>query len=161
MQAILNDPREDIYVSPGDVITVTREPQTFTAIGATGINNVLPFDAIGITLEQAIGKAGGLNDQRADAGGVFVIRFEQPVTYDQLRFARPMPGSTAEVPVIYRLDMRDPGAFFLARHFPVRNKDILFVSNAPAAEIQKVGAIVSTFLVPAGTIVAVGALARN
>jgi polysaccharide export outer membrane protein len=47
MQAILADPRENIFVMPGDAITVARDPQKFTAIGATGKNEVLPFDAVG------------------------------------------------------------------------------------------------------------------
>jgi polysaccharide export outer membrane protein len=161
MQAILVNPRENIYVRPGDVITVAREPQTFTAIGATGQNAVLTFDALGISLEQAIGRAGGLNDQRADPGGVFVIRFEEALCYDQLGLARPSTSPASEVPVVYRLDMHDPNSFFVARRFPIRNKDILFVSNSPAAEIQKVGTIISTFLIPGGTIIAVGALTRN
>jgi polysaccharide export outer membrane protein len=160
MQAILRDPKENIPVAPGDVITVAREPQTFTAIGATGTNNVISFDALGLSLEQAIGKAGGLNDQRADPEGVFLIRFEQAELYDQLGFKRPSVDEKGDVPVIYRLNMRDASAFFLARRFPMHNKDILFVSNAPAAEIGKVGTIISTFLVPAGTIIAVGALTK-
>ena len=34
--------------------------------------------------------------------------------------------------------MRDPKALFLARRFAMRDKDILFVSNAPLTEISKV-----------------------
>lgn len=161
MQALLMSPKENVYVMPGDVITVAREPQTFTAIGATGKNEVLPFDAIGLSLDQAIGKAGGLNDQRADPGGVFVVRFEAPDSYDKLGVARPIAAPVGEIPVIFRLDMHDPNAFFFARRFAIHNKDILFVSNAPATDLQKVGAIISTFLGPAATIVAVGAVAKN
>ncbi len=162
MQAILTHPSENIFAMPGDVITVARESQTFTAVGATGKNDVMPFLSPRMTLDQAIGQAGGLNDQRADARGVFVIRFEQAALYDQLGFVRPSPDQqTAEVPVVYRLDMRDPNSFFLARRFPIFNKDILYVSNAPATEIGKVGGIVATFLIPVGTVVAVGALARS
>jgi polysaccharide export outer membrane protein len=39
--------------------------------------------------------------------------------------------------VIYHLDMRDPRAFFVAQNFPIENKDLLYVANAPAAELQK------------------------
>ncbi len=138
MQAVLSNPQENVPVRPGDVIIVAREPQTFTAAGATGQNNVIPFDAIGITLDQAIGRAGGLADYRADPAGVFVIRYEAPAEYDQLGFTRPSLGPLAQVPVIYRINFRDPGGFFLARRFPIRNKDIVFVSNAPVAQFQKV-----------------------
>lgn len=138
MQAMLANPAENVPVQSGDVITVAREPQTFTAAGATGQNAVVPFDAIGITLDQAIARAGGLSDMRADPAGVFVIRYERPADYDQLGLRRPDPGTLTQIPVIYRVNMRDPNGFFLARRFPVRNKDIVYVSNAPLTDVQKV-----------------------
>ncbi|WP_231714908.1 polysaccharide biosynthesis/export family protein [Enhydrobacter aerosaccus] len=161
MQVLLTDPKENIAVAPDDVISVDKERQTFTAAGATGTNDVLPFDAIGISLEEAIAKAGGLNDLRADPGGVFVIRFEPTASYDQLGYSRPSADEAKEIPVIYRLDMRAPSAFFLAQRFPIHNKDLVFVSNAPAAELQKVGAIISTFLIPAGTSVGIVAVSKR
>lgn len=145
MQAMLTDPAENVYVRPGDVVSVAREPQTFTSAGATSQNSVVPFEAIGITLDQAIARSGGLNDNRADPAGVYVIRYEQPADYDQLGLRRPeadaLSQGSAQVPVIYRVNMRDPNGFFLARRFPIRNKDILFVSNAPLADVQKVMAM--------------------
>ena len=141
MQAMLTDPTENVYVQPGDVISVAREPQTFTAAGATGTNAVVPFDAIGITLDQAIARAGGLNDNRADPAGVFVIRYEQVADYNQLGLKLPDTVAASQVPVIYRINMRDPNSFFVARRLPIRNRDILFVSNAPLAEVQKVMAM--------------------
>jgi polysaccharide export outer membrane protein len=160
MQAILLDPSENIYVQPGDTISVAREQQTFTAAGATGKNAVIPFDAIGITLEQGIANAGGLTDSRADPAGVFVIRFEQANEYDQLRLARPEPGTYSQIPVIYQFNMRDANSYFLARRFPIRNKDILFVSNASLADKQKVMNLLLPIIGVGATIVAVGAVTR-
>ncbi len=160
MQAMLTDPAENVYVRPGDVVSVAREPQTFTAAGATGQNSVIPFDAIGITLDQAIARAGGLSDSRADPAGVFVIRYERPEDYDQLRLPRPDPGPLSQVPVIYRVNMRDPNGFFMARRFPVRNKDILFVSNAPITEFQKVWSLMLGLVGAGATVIAVSAATR-
>ena len=160
MQAILAQPTENILVLPGDVVTVSRDPQTFTAAGATGQNAVIPFDSIGISLEEAIARAGGLNDLRADPQGVFVIRFEDAQRYDQLGLVRPSSGPSAQIPVIYRVNMRDPNSFFLARRFYMRNKDVLFVSNAPLAELQKVFGVINALIVPGATAVAVTAAAR-
>lgn len=157
MQAILTDPTENVFMRPGDVVSVAREPQTFTAAGATGANAVIPFDAIGISLDQAIGRAGGLNDNRADPAGVFVIRYERPQDYDQLGLTRPQPGTASQIPVIYRVNMRDPNGFFMARRFPVRNKDIVFVSNASLMDLQKVMTILLPFLGVGATAVAVTA----
>jgi polysaccharide export outer membrane protein len=161
MQAMLTNPSENVYVLPGDVISVAREPQTFTAAGATGANAVVPFDAIGITLDQAIARAGGLNDSRADPAGVFVVRYEQPHDYDQLGVRRPDAGTPPQrVPVIYRVNMRDPNGFFLARRFPVRDKDIVFVANAASMDLQKVMTILLPFLGAGVTAVAVGNTVR-
>jgi polysaccharide biosynthesis/export protein len=146
MQAIITNPAENIYARPGDVISVTRDPQRFTAVGATGTNAVVNFDAIGISLEQAIAKAGGLNDFRADPTGIFVVRYEQASDYDQLNLTRPDSQTLPQVPVIYRLNMRDPNSFFLASRFPVHNKDILYVSNASSMDLQKVMTILLPFI---------------
>ena len=59
LSRVVADHREDIYMRPGDVLTVIRDPQTFIAYGATGRNAEIPFDADGINLNQAIAKAGG------------------------------------------------------------------------------------------------------
>ncbi|MGD9885710.1 MAG: polysaccharide biosynthesis/export family protein, partial [Reyranella sp.] len=148
MQAVLARPAENILVMPGDIVTVSRDPQTFTAAGATGQNAVIPFDAVGLSLDEAIARAGGLNDQRADPTGVFVVRFEEPHQYDELKLIRPTAGQTGQIPVIYRINMRDPNAFFLARRFSMRNKDLLFVSNAPLAELQKLFGVINTLIIP-------------
>lgn len=160
LQTILSDARENIFVMPGDVLAVARDPQTFIAAGATAKNNIVSFETLTLTLDEALAKAGGLNDQRADPEGVFVIRFEPAALYDQLKLARPSAESSDTVPVIYRLNMRDPNSFFLSRRFPMRNKDILYVSTAPAAELQKVIALIQGLIVPGATVVAVGAAVR-
>jgi len=41
------------------------------------------------------------------------------------------------IPVIYRFDLRDPGGFFLASSFPVRNKDVIYIGNAAIVKFMK------------------------
>jgi polysaccharide export outer membrane protein len=41
------------------------------------------------------------------------------------------------VPVIYEIDLRDPSSLFLATHFPMRNKDVIYISNARSVESTK------------------------
>ncbi len=148
MQALLADPKENIFARPGDTLTVIRYPLSFTAVGATLRNAVVPFEAKGISLEEAIGKAAGFVDERADPEGVFVLR------YEPLAVARLYPGITPEqaaldlVPVVYLINMRDPGALFLARRFSIHDKDILYVSNSPFSDLQKVFGLVGTLSSP-------------
>ena len=147
-QTVLNTPKENIFARPDDVLTVVRYPLTFTAVGATGTNAVVPFSAVGISLEEAIGKSSGLTDGRADPEGVFVFRYE-PVSV-----VRDYPGLTPQqaalnlVPTVYILNMRDARSLFLARKFSVHDKDIVFVSNSPYVEVAKAVAVVNTVLSP-------------
>jgi polysaccharide export outer membrane protein len=147
--ALLATPRENIYVRPGDVVTVEHTPQTFTVAGATGTNSVLEFGARSLTLEEAIGKAGGIEDQRADPSGLFVLRYEPSAIVSQFPTTPPELAARPQVPVAYHLDMRDPKALFAARRFAMRDKDILFVSNAGLTEAGKVLKLVSMLTQPA------------
>jgi len=132
---IIRDPKQNIVLQPGDVITALYQPLSFTVLGATGKNDEVNFEAQGISLAQALARAGGLNDVRADARSVFIFRFEDAAALD---WSSP-PATTPEgkVPVIYQVDLKDPSTFFVAQSFPVQNRDVLYVSNAPAAELQK------------------------
>lgn len=151
MQAILANTRENVYVIPGDVVTVFRAPQSFTAFGATGRNAVIGFDAGGITLEEAIGKAGGLLDDRSDPHGVFVLRYEPAELVRRYPTVSHAQLGEGVVPVAYRLDMSDPTSLFRARRFHMRDKDILYVSHAPITEVEKVFRVIQSLTSPAVT----------
>ena len=81
LSRVVHDPRENIFVRPNDVIFLTRESPTFTALGALnqnvfGFNSEIPFDVETLTLAQAMGKAGGLNDNQSDPSELYVYRYE-------------------------------------------------------------------------------------
>lgn len=138
MQRLISNAAENIFAHPRDVISVVRDPQTFSVFGAAGRNAVVPFDAAGITLEQAIAKAGGLLDYRSDPYGVFLLRYESADVARQLDPSYAVAAKDTRVPVIYRLNLRDTRSYFLAQTINVRNRDMIYVANAPISEIQKV-----------------------
>ena len=146
LESIIRDPSQNIVLRPGDVVTALHQPSSLTVFGAAGRNEELNFEAQGITLTQALARAGGLQDQRADAQGVFVFRFEEPSALEGLMATAATP--EGKVPVIYQLDLRDPASFFAAQSFPVQHRDLLYVSNAPAAELQKFLNIVTAIAAP-------------
>ena len=41
------------------------------------------------------------------------------------------------VPVIFSISFKDPGGYFLATNFQMRNQDVLFVANSPSVDITK------------------------
>lgn len=148
---VVNDHREDIYVRPGDVLTVIRDPQTFIAYGATGRNAEIPFDADGINLSQAVAKAAGLQDSRSDPSGVFVFRFEPESVARRLRPNSPLIQPGKLTPFVYQLNLRDPNSMFVAQTFPIFNRDVVYVSNAPLTDIQKVMEVFNLAVTPAAS----------
>src|SRR5256885_4765322 len=73
LDTVIQSPSENVTLAPGDVVTALFQSQSFTVLGATPANNEITFEARGISLAQAIGRAGGLQDSRADAKGIFIF----------------------------------------------------------------------------------------
>ncbi len=147
LDSVIRDAQHNIVLKSGDIITAAFQPLSFTALGATGKNDEINFEAQGITLAQALARVGGLQDARADAQGIFIFRLEDAKA---LNWPRSPAVTTADgkVPVIYRLDLKDPASFFAAQAFAIENKDVIYVSNAPAADWQKFANLIYTIVLP-------------
>ncbi|WP_315129171.1 polysaccharide biosynthesis/export family protein [Comamonas antarctica] len=154
LDTIIRDPRQNIVLQPGDVVTSLFQPLSFTALGATGKNEELNFEAQGISLAQALARVGGVQDMRADAQGVFIFRLESPAALD-LQGKTVATTPEGKVPVIYRMNLRDPATFFVAQSFPMKDKDLLYVSNAPAAELQKFLNVIFSTIYPVANLISV------
>jgi polysaccharide biosynthesis/export protein len=141
LSRVVHDPRENIFIRPNDVIFLTRESPTFTALGALnqnvfGFNSEIPFDVETLTLAQAMGKAGGLNDNQSDPAELYVYRYEQrhyleKLGVDTTRFTSDM------IPTIYHLNLRDPSGMLLASAFQMKIKDVMYVANAKVVDYYK------------------------
>ena len=134
--ALVYDPGNNIYLQPRDTIYIYREPQTFLAFGATGRQAQIPFEAWRISLAEATGKAGGLVDGQADPGSVFIYRGETRQVAERLGIDC-SPFSGPIIPVIYNLNLRDPAGYFMATSFQMRNKDVIYISNAFTVDTAK------------------------
>jgi polysaccharide export outer membrane protein len=134
--ALVYEPANNIYALPNDIIYLFSQPQTFVAFGASGFQGQFRFDAWQISLAEAIGKQGGLNDALADPSAVFLYRGEPRETAMQIGVdVRPFKGPI--IPIIYQIDLRDPSSYFLTQSFQMRNKDVIYTSNSPAVETSK------------------------
>jgi polysaccharide export outer membrane protein len=151
MQAVVQDSRQNIVLQKDDVVTLLFQPFSFTVLGAAGKNEEVRFEQTGLSLSQALGRTSGLQDGRADPRGVFVFRWE-PV--DRVRgitqAALPAEGQT---PVIYRIDLGSPETYFAAQRFTMRDGDILYIANSPAAEFQRFVNLIAGTVLPGLTVV--------
>jgi len=144
LERVIQDPAQNIRLQSDDVVTALFQPYSFTSLGATGNNAEVPFEATGLTLAQALGRIGGLRDDQANIKGVFIFRLESPEALDPAVAATARRTPDGKVPVIYRVDLSNPASFFVAQGFPIRNKDVVYVSSAPLTDPQKFVSIVSS-----------------
>jgi polysaccharide biosynthesis/export protein len=159
---------ENIFVAPGDTIYVYREPRRFVAFGAfnsfgpLGATGEFKFDQEHLSLAEAVGKAGGLIDSQANPGQIFLYRVEARQTLlsmgvDLTNF----PPDQQAIPTVYRANFRDPSSYFYAQRFPMRGKDILYVSNADSVEVTKFLVYLRTITSTVGGVAQDGAAARQ
>lgn len=143
VEQIVRNPLQNVVLESGDVVAVYFQPFSFTALGAIGNNAEINFESTGLTLAQALGRIGGLQDNRANIKGLFIFRFEDPATLDPAMRESARLTPEGKVPVIYRVDLSNPGSLFVAQTFPIKNKDIIYVSNAPLVDLTKFVNVVS------------------
>ncbi len=149
LEQVVRNPAQNIRLMADDVVTLFHQPFSFTALGAVTRNAEIPFEGSGLTLAEAIGRLGGLRDDRADIRGVFVFRMEETAPGTMTQIAAPR----VAVPTIYRLDLSDPTSIFLAREFQIEDEDIVYVSTAPGADLQR---FVSTLSSAAFSVISLG-----
>lgn len=131
---------DDLLLLPQDRVTISYRARSFTVLGATGKAAEVPFQTLQVSLAEAIGRAGGLNDNLADPGAVFVFRYE-PANLD----GTPVEGAR---PVAYRVNMREPNGFFLSQRFEMRPRDVVYVAAAGANIPTKAIQILNLFFSP-------------
>lgn len=141
---IIERNENNITLAKDDVVTALFQPYSFTVLGAAGRNDEIRFEAFGITLSQALGRIGGLQDGRANPRGVFLFRWRD----------RSDPANLRD-PVIYNFDFKDPAVYFLAQQFRVDDGDFIYITNSPVAELQRFVGILSQTILPAATVATV------
>ena len=120
----------------GPIGSAEQSPPAGAGGGGGARGGQFPFGAWRITLSEALAKTNGLNDATADPAAVFLYRGETRHVAELLgvnlsKFDGPI------IPIVYNIDLRNPAGYFLASKFEMRNKDVIYVSNASAIESAK------------------------
>ena len=136
LQRVVDRPEENVFIYPGDNVYVSRDPKTFTVLGASTKVGRYNFGSETLNLAEAVAEGGGFVDTASDPAGVFVFRYEPLKFVNSLR-QEAAPTDADPSPVIYRLNLREGGGYFRARRFAVRDKDIILIANSDGAQLQK------------------------
>ena len=149
---VANVPENNIWLAPSDSVVVQHRPRTYSAFGSVQQVGLMAFQSETMTMAEALAEVKGLRNDSADAGGIFLFRFEESALAHAFEKHPAASGTGREamagaVPVVYRLDFNRPDSFFLAQKFMMKDKDVLYVANHPTAELGKfLSTIVSPLL---------------
>lgn len=139
---LYENPRLDIALRTGDRIVIEEDSRSFIALGATGAQNLVPFESESLSALEAIATVGGLSTNAADPTGVFILRDETEAIARAVLGRNDLIGDQR---LVYVLDLTDPTGLFEARDFQIRDGDTLYVTEAPFVQWQKtLGAITGT-----------------
>ncbi|MBD8872840.1 polysaccharide biosynthesis/export family protein [Rhodanobacter sp. DHB23] len=112
-----NSLAENIYLKDGDRLYLPyNDRQEAYVLGEINRPMAIPFKTASLTLTQALGRAGGLNQTTAKGKAVYVIRGAKDI--------ETTPAT------VYELNADSPAAFALADHFKVKPGDVVFVGAA-------------------------------
>ena len=132
---LYNHPELDIALRGGDRILVEEDKRSFVALGATGAQRKVPFETQNLSALEGIAQVGGLNAGTADPTGVFVFRNEPQAVVEQVLGRTDLQGAQR---MVYVLDLTKPNGMFMARDFVIRDRDTIYVTEAPFTQWSKV-----------------------
>lgn len=133
---LLSDPDQNIPLQPGDTVIVGGGGAKFIADGALNSTGEFDFVEGELSMAQAVAKAGGLQNARANPGAVFVFRRQPPGEFFRYR---EVGGNVRDVygDVIFQAEFDNPLERLTAQQFFLRDGDVLYVGNSALAEFSK------------------------
>ena len=120
-----------IMLAAGDLVRVgSREDTKVYVLGEVTKPMTLPLRNGRLTLNEALGEAGGVNAVSGDPRQIYVVR-SRDEDMGGLAFANGDNVATPTSPEIYHLDASSPTAYALAEGFELKSRDVVFVDPVP------------------------------
>ena len=139
-----DSPLNRIYLKNGDQLHLGNyRANKVYVLGEVHNPQVMNYGGSTFNLMEALGNAGGISEETANAEAIYVIRSAQP--------------DSNQPPTVFYLNAKKPTAFLLARQFDLQSADVVFVGPA---DITRWNRFISQLL-PSASVVATGAAFRN
>lgn len=143
-ERLLADPALNIALRGDDKIVVEEDKRYFTALGATGREELVPFERETVTAMEALSMIGGLSDSRANLNSVLVLR-DYPKTAVRADASAELSGPSQEQ-VIFTFDLTSAEGLFAARKFQINPKDTVFGTEAVITSARTVLGLVGSLV---------------
>lgn len=119
------DTTQNTLLQHGDIVHVERNDMNkIFVLGEVRQAQSVSMNRVRMSLAEGLTEAGGVNEERADARGIFVFR-QAPEGSDYLVD-------------VYQLDVRQATSYILADQFDLQPRDIVYVTPAPVTRWNRV-----------------------
>ena len=135
---LMSDPQLNTTLRGDDKIIVEEDSRYFTALGATGREELVYFDRETTTALEALSMIGGLSDGRADLKSVLVLR-DYP--HQALRYDGTGPSHEQ---VVFAFDLTSADGLFAARRFQINPEDTVFATEALVTSARTVLSLIGS-----------------
>lgn len=119
------DQTENRLLKDGDQLYIpSADNEGVAMLGQVRSPGNLRMNREPLSLTAALSRAGGINEDRGEASGIFVMR--------------PNPLGSEKLATVYQLDASDATAYTMGSNFPLMPDDIVYVTTAPLARWNRV-----------------------
>ncbi len=119
------DQSDNRLLRDGDLLHVpSADNQNVVVLGQVNRPGAIPLGNERINLTDALARAGGVNERRAEPSGIFVVRGHGP--------------ESEKLATVYQLDISDATRLMLGTRFPLQAQDVVYVTSAPLARWNNV-----------------------
>lgn len=136
---LLASGKKNTTLRGGDKVIVEEDKRNFTALGASGIENLIYFPKEKVTALEAMSLMGGLADARADPKGVLVLREYSPKQVSTI--AEHGPSMTQ---VVFTLNLTTADGLFAARKFEINPGDTVLATESPITKARTILGLVGS-----------------
>ncbi len=129
------NPENNITLRANDRIIVQKDERYFTVLGAASGQKRIDFVSRDPNVVEALSLIGGLDGRVADPRGIFIFRMEPAkianAVLDTNEFTTPQR-------VAYVIDLTREESIFTAQKFRIRDRDTIYVTEAPFVSWSRV-----------------------
>ncbi len=133
LQRLYDEPALDPVVKGGDKVFVEEDKRYFLSLGATGVENQIPFNRENVSALDAITLAQGLKDARANPKGILILRQYDPADVARLGAAGPEKSR-----VVFTLDLTSADGLFSAGKFSIMPGDLVLGTESAAGSASTI-----------------------
>lgn len=138
LERLYQEPRANVIVRAGDQIIIEEDKRFFLTLGAAGQEQVYSFTKDTISAAEALAISGGLNDGRADPGGVLILR-EYPTSALAAGTRGPVKPR-----VVFTIDLTSADGLFSSRNFRVNSGDLIYPTESPINDASVILALIGS-----------------